>query len=77
MQRLSDPYASKHLDGSNPDWYSRCEPYHFGQELLTVGPVEASDAQEVGVERLVKHFHVIPLEQEQETHTHTHKGVSY
>jgi hypothetical protein len=37
--------------------------YHFREKLLAVGPVDASDAQEVGVERLVEHIHVIPLEQ--------------
>jgi len=34
---------------------------HFREKLLAVGPVDASDAQEVSVEGLVKHIHVIPL----------------
>jgi hypothetical protein len=43
------------------------ESHHFGQELLAVGPFDAGDAQEVGVERLVKHLRVIPLKQEHRT----------
>jgi hypothetical protein len=43
------------------------ESHHFGQELLAVGPFDAGDAQEVGVERLVKHLRVIPLKQERTT----------
>jgi hypothetical protein len=38
------------------------ESHHFGQELLPVGPVDACGTQEICVERLVKHLHVVPLE---------------
>ena len=49
-------------------WVNECaEPHHFWQKILAVGPVEAGDTQEIGVERLVKHLHVVPLEQDSRT----------
>lgn len=45
-------------------WVNECvESDNFRQDFLTVGPVNAGDLKEIGVERLVKHLHVVPLEQ--------------
>lgn len=40
--------------------------YHFGQNLLPVGPIKTRHPKESCIEGFIKHFYVIPLKPKQQ-----------